>query len=275
MSIIEAIVLGLVQGLTEFIPISSTAHLEIVPMLLGWGDPGAAASAVIQFGTLLAAIIYFWRDIVRLIAGFFRGLVSRRPLADTDSREAWLVIIGTIPIVLLGLLLKKHIESTFRGLWIVSTMVIVVAILMLLAERFAKRAQLRSFEQLTVVDAIAVGLGQCIALIPGSSRSGSTIMTALFRRIDRPTAARYSFLLSIPAVGGAGVLELLHERSHLASLGWTSIVIAIVVAFVSGYASIWFLMRYLKQHTTHVFIWYRLALGVLMFALLFSGFLQS
>ncbi|MCU1350012.1 MAG: pyrophosphate phosphatase [Acidobacteria bacterium] len=274
MTIIQAIVLGLVQGLTEFIPISSTAHLEIVPVLLGWGDPGAAASAVIQFGTLLAAIIYFWRDLVRLVAGFFRGLLTRRILADTDSREAWLVIIGTIPIVVFGLLFKKHIESTLRGLWIVSTMVVVVAILMLIAEWYAKRAQLRSFEQLTIGDAIAIGLGQCLALIPGSSRSGTTIMTALFRRIDRPTAARYSFLLSIPAVGGAGVLELIKERHQLASLGWLSIAVAIVVAFASGYWAIWFLMRYLKQHTTHVFIWYRLALGVVMFALLFSGYVK-
>src|SRR3954464_13237741 len=138
MTIIEAIVLGLVQGLTEFIPISSTAHLLIVPEVLGWGDPGAAASAVIQFGTLLAAIIYFFRDIVRLIAGFFRGLISRRPLADTDSREAWLVVIGTIPIVILGLLLKKQIVSTFRGLWVVTAMVIIVAILMQLAELYAR-----------------------------------------------------------------------------------------------------------------------------------------
>src|SRR6266850_7741586 len=147
MNLAEAIILGLVQGLTEFIPISSTAHLEIVPVLLGWGDPGAAASAVIQFGTWLAAVIYFFRDIVRLVAGFFRGLINRRPLADVDSREAWLVIIGTIPIVVLGLLLKKHIESTFRGLWIVTTMVIVVAILMLLAEGYAKRRQLRGFDR--------------------------------------------------------------------------------------------------------------------------------
>src|ERR1044071_10018850 len=145
MSIIEAIVLGLVQGLTEFIPIASAAELEIVPVLLGWGDPGAAASAVIQFGTLLAAIIYFFRDIVRLVAGFFRGLVNRHPLADVDSREAWLVVIGTIPIVILGLLLKKHIESTFRGLWVVTTMVIFVAVLMQIGELFAKRAQLRQF----------------------------------------------------------------------------------------------------------------------------------
>src|SRR5882762_1153264 len=274
MTITEAIILGLVQGLTEFIPISSTAHLLIVPSVLGWGDPGAAVSAVIQFGTLLAAIIYFFGDNVRLIGGFFRGLVTRRPLADVDSREAWLVVIGTIPIVVLGLLLKKHIESTFRGLWVVTTMVIVVAILMLLAEGYAKRRQLREFEQLNVTDAVAIGAGQCLALIPGSSRSGSTIMAALFRGIDRPTAARYSFLLSIPAVGAAGFLELFKERHHLGELGWTSIVVAIVVAFISGYASIWFLLRYLKTHTMHIFIYYRLALGAVMIALLLGGVLH-
>jgi undecaprenyl-diphosphatase len=268
-------VLGIVQGLTEFIPVSSTAHLEIVPVLLGWGDPGAAASAVIQFGTWMAALIYFAQDIVRLTRGFFRGLITRRPLNDTDSREAWLVIIGTIPIVVLGLLLKKHIESTFRGLWVITTMVIAVAILMELAEAFARRAKLKEFEQMTVMDAVVIGLGQCLALIPGSSRSGSTIMPALFRRIDRPTAARYSFLLSIPAVGGAGFLELFKERHHLAALGWTPILISIVVAFIFGYASIWFLMRYLRTHTTHVFIYYRFALGAVMIALLAGGYLRS
>ena len=274
MSIIEAIVLGLVQGLTEFIPVSSTAHLEIVPTLMGWGDPGAAFSAVIQIGTLLAAIIYFFRDIVRLMAGLFRGLATRRPLADVDSREAWLVIIGTIPIVILGLLLKKHIESTFRSLWVVSTMVIVVAVLLLIAEMYAKRRKLKDFDSMTVGDGVAIGLGQCLALIPGSSRSGSTIMTALLRGIDRPTAARYSFLLSIPAVGGAAVFELLKERHALATIGWTQVMVAIVVAFLSGYASIWFLIRYLRTHTTTVFIYYRFALGALMFALLASGYLK-
>ena len=274
MSIIEAIVLGLVQGLTEFIPVSSTAHLEIVPVLLGWGDPGAAASAVIQFGTWIAALIYFAKDIIRLIGGFFRGLSTRRILTDTDSREAWLVIIGTIPIVILGLALKKHIESTFRGLWIVTTMVIVVAVLMLLAEIYAKRAQLKQFEEMNVGDAVAVGLGQCLALIPGSSRSGSTIMAALFRRIDRPTAARYSFLLSLPAVGAAGFLELFKERHHLGELGWTSIAVSIVVAFISGYASIWFLIRYLRTHTTLIFVWYRFVLGAVMIGLLVSGLIR-
>lgn len=275
MNIVEAIVLGLVQGLTEFIPVSSTAHLEIVPVLLGWGDPGAAASAVIQFGTWIAAVLYFFRDIVRLIAGFFRGLVNRHPLTDVDSREAWLVVIGTIPIVVLGLVLKKHIESTFRSLWVIATMVIVVAILMEIAERYAQRRRLREFDEMNVRDGVAIGLGQCLALIPGSSRSGSTIMAAVFRGIDRPTAARYSFLLSIPAVGGAGFLELFKERHHLASLGWTPILISIAVAFVSGYASIWFLLRYLRTHTTRVFIWYRLVLGVVMIALLASGWLKA
>ena len=275
MTITEAIVLGLVQGLTEFIPVSSTAHLLIVPSVLGWGDPGAAVSAVIQFGTLLAAIIYFFRDVIRLIGGFFRGLMTRRPLADVDSREAWLVVIGTIPIVVLGLLFKKHIESTFRGLWIVTTMVIVVAILMQVAEAYAKRRQMRGFDDMTVTDAVAIGLGQCLALIPGSSRSGSTIMPAIFRGIDRPTAARYSFLLSIPAVGGAGFLELFKERHALGALGWPPIIVAIVVAFISGYASIWFLIRYLRTHTTHVFIYYRYVLGAAMIAMLMTGYLKG
>ena len=271
MTIIQAIVLGLVQGLPEFIPISSTGHLEIIPILLGWGDPGAAASAVIQFGTWFAALAYFWRDCVRLAAGFFRGLFTRKIFSDPDSRDAWLVIIGTVPIVLLGLLLKHQIESTFRGLWVVTTMVIVVAILMWIAEGFARRGQLKTFEELTIGDAVAVGLGQCLALVPGSSRSGSTIMVALFRKIDRAAAARYSFLLSIPAIGGAGLLQLVKEREHLAALGWTSIAVAIIVAFVSGYASIWFLLRYLRTHTTMVFIYYRLVLGVVMIALLLIG----
>jgi len=274
MSIIEAIVLGLVQGLTEFIPVSSTAHLEIVPVLLGWGDPGAAFSAVIQFGTWIAAVIYFARDIVRLVGGFFRGLAARKIFADTDSREAWLVIIGSIPIAVLGLIFKKHIESTLRSLWIVTAMVIIVAILLLVAEAWASKRQLRSFDELNINDALAVGFGQCLALIPGSSRSGSTIMAALFRSIDRPTAARYSFLLSLPAVGAAGFLELFKERHHLAAIGWTPVVVGIVVAFISGFASIWFLIRYLKEHTTGVFIYYRFALGAVMIALLVSGYIK-
>ncbi len=229
MSILEAIVLGLVQGLTEFIPISSTGHLKIVPELLGWGDPGAAASAVIQFGTILAVIIYFFRDIVRLTKGFFRGLIARKPFGDRDSAEAWYVIIATIPIVVVGLLLKNQIETTFRGTWIVTFQLIFIAILMQVAERYAIKRGFRPVEDFNARDAAIIGLGQCISLIPGSSRSGSTIMTALFLRVSHEYAARFSFIMSIPAITGAGLLQLVSEREQLAAIGVTPIMVAIVV----------------------------------------------
>ena len=274
MSIIQAIVLGLVQGLTEFIPISSTGHLKIVPELLGWGDPGAAVSAVIQFGTILAVIIYFFRDLVRLTIGFFRGLAARKPFGDRDSAEAWYVIFATIPIVVIGLALKDVIETKFRSTWLVTFMLIFVAILMQVAEAFAKRRGFRPAEEFNLKDALAMGFGQCIALIPGASRSGSTIMSALFRRVSHEYAARFSFIMSIPAITAAGILELISEREHLAGIGTTPIVVAIVVAFVSGWASIYFLLRYLRRNTTHIFIYYRYALGAIMVALLASGYLK-
>ena len=274
MSIIEAIVLGLVQGLTEFIPISSTGHLKIVPELLGWKDPGAAASAVIQFGTILAVFIYFFRDVVRLTVGFFRGLASRNVFGDPDSREAWFVIISTIPIVIAGVVLKHHIETTFRSTWVVTFMLVFVAVLMQVAELYAKRRGFRPASDFNMRDAIAMGLGQCIALVPGASRSGSTIMTALFRRVTHEYAARFSFIMSIPAITGAGVFELISERDHLATIGVLPMVIAIAVAFVSGWASIFFLLRYLRTHTTHIFIYYRYALGAIMAALLLGGYIR-
>jgi undecaprenyl-diphosphatase len=268
MSILEAIVLGVVQGLTEFIPISSTGHLKIVPELLGWGDPGAAASAVIQFGTILAVIIYFFRDIVRLTAGFFRGLATRRPFADPDSREAWYVIFATIPIVILGVLLEDLIEGVFRSTWVVTFQLISIAVLMQVAEAYARRRGFRPREEFNSKDAWIIGFGQCIALIPGSSRSGSTIMTALFRRVPHDLAARFSFVMSIPAITAAGVYELISEREHLATIGTVPIVVSIIVAFLSGWASIWFLLRYLRTHTTHVFIYYRYVLGAILTVLL-------
>ena len=274
MSIIEAIVLGLVQGLTEFIPISSTAHLKIVPELLGWGDPGAAFSAVIQFGTVIAAIIYFARDIVRLAIGFFRGLFSRTMMNDPDFADAIYVVLGTIPIVILGLLLKKTIETTFRSTWLVTFMIVFVALLMQLSERYATRRGFRDERDFNAKDAITIGLGQCLALIPGASRSGSTLMSAFFRRVPREKAARYSFIMSLPAITAAGFLELFSEKEHLATMGKAPIVIAIVVAFISGWASIWFLLRYLRTHSTHVFIYYRYALGVVMIALLVTGIIH-
>jgi undecaprenyl-diphosphatase len=274
MSTIEAIVLGLVQGLTEFIPISSTGHLKIVPELLGWGDPGAAASAVIQFGTILAVIIYFFRDIIRLTVGFFRGLIARKPFGDPDSREAWFVIIATVPIIVLGVLLKDLIHGVFRSTWVVTFQLISIAILMQVAEAYARRRGFRPREDFDAKDAAIMGLGQCIALIPGSSRSGSTLMTALFRRIPHDYAARFSFIMSIPAITAAGLYELVSEREHLATIGMQPMIIAIVVAFVSGWASIYFLLRYLRTHTTHVFIYYRYVLGAVLAILLITGYVK-
>jgi len=274
MSILQAIVLGLVQGLSEFIPISSTGHLKLVPELLGWGDPGAPVSAVIQFGTILAVIIYFAKDILRLIVGFVRGLVRRQIFSDPDSREAWYVIFGTIPIIIIGLLLKHQIETVFRSTWIMAFQLIFIAILMQVAEKYALARGVRAAEDFNAKDAWVIGLGQCIALIPGSSRSGSTIMTALFRRIPHATAARFSFIMSIPAITAAGLLELISERDQLAVIGWSPIVVAIIVAFISGILSIHYLLRYLRTHTTHVFIYYRYVLGAVMVVLLFTGYLK-
>ena len=271
MSIIEAIVLGLVQGLTEFIPISSTGHLKLVPELLGWGDPGAAFSAVIQFGTILAVIIYFARDIVRLTVGFFRGLITRRPFADPDSREAWYVIFATIPIVVLGVLLKHLIEGVFRSTWVVTFQLVFIAVLMQVAEAYAKRRGFREREDFNVKDAWWMGFGQCIALIPGSSRSGSTIMTALFRRVPHDYAARFSFVMSIPAITAAGVFQMFDSKDELASIGMTPILIGIAVAFVSGWLSIYFLLRYLRTHTTHVFIYYRYIVGAALAVMLLTS----
>jgi len=272
-SILEAIVLGLVQGLTEFIPISSTAHLKIVPVLLGWGDPGAAASAVIQLGTVAAVIIYFFRDIVRIALAWFRGLVIGKPFAHEDSRLGWYIIIGSIPIVVLGILFKNFIETTARSLWIIAFSLVFVAVLLMIAEKYAARFEARTIQDLNMRDAVAIGFGQAMALIPGMSRSGSTIMTSLFRKFTREAAARFSFLLSIPAITGAALFQMREQWDHLGTVGWTPILVATVVAFASGWASIWFLLRYLRTHTTAVFIWYRIALAVVLAGLLAAGVL--
>lgn len=275
MTILQAIVLGLVQGLTEFIPISSTAHLRIVPALLGWRDPGAAASAVIQLGTLLAVIVYFFRDLVRMTIGFFRGLAKRQPFTDPDSRLAWYVIIGTIPVSVFGLLFKDFIEGGARNLWLIAGSLIFIAILLIIAEARVARMTLRPIEEVTLGDAIAVGFGQAMALIPGMSRSGSTMMVGLFRGQSHAAAARFSFLLSVPAILLSGLFELFAERDHLAAVGWAAIAVSVVVSAVSGWASIYFLLRYLKTHTTSIFIYYRIALGIIILGLLAGGMLQA
>lgn len=271
MSIVEAIVLGLVQGLTEFIPISSSAHLRIVPALLGWEDAGAAATAVIQLGTLLAVIVYFFRDLVAVARGCVKLVTGRR--TDADARLALYLIVGSLPVVFFGLVFKDFIETGARNLWVVTSTLIGIAILLIAAERYAARRKGRGEDEVTMGDAVAIGFGQALALVPGSSRSGSTIMVGLFRGLSHSAAARFSFLLSVPAIFGSGLFEFVAEREHLAGLGWMPILVATVVSFITGWASIYFLIWYLRTHTTAIFIYYRIALGIVMAVLLATGYL--
>ena len=267
MTLWQAIVLGVVQGLTEFLPISSTAHLRIVPALLGWDDPGAAFTAVIQLGTLVAVLAYFRHDIVSIVQGLFRG-----------EMLGWMIAVGTVPVVVLGLLFKHNIETNLRSLYVIAFAMIGLAVVLALAELVERRRKLlRGMEQVGWLDAIVVGCAQAVALIPGSSRSGCTITGALFCGLDRETAARFSFLLSLPAVFAAGVFELIKARHELLATQQhvLDLAVATFVSLVVGYASIAFLLGYLKKHTTWLFIIYRLALGGILLALLLGGKLSA
>jgi undecaprenyl-diphosphatase len=282
LDLLEALVLGIVQGLTEFLPISSSAHLRIVPAILGWNDPGAAFTAVIQIGTLAAVLAYFRRDIVRIGLAWSKGLSSGKPLADVDARMGWMMIVGTVPIVVCGLLFKDAIETTLRSLYVVAGALIVLALLLAAAEMYMKaRAKAgkhqKLLDEITWPEAIAIGLAQTMALVPGSSRSGVTITAGLFAGLSRDTAARFSFLLSLPSVLAAGVYQLYSEREAL--LGSQENIVALAVAtlaaLISGYASIAFLLYYLKTRTTFVFVFYRIALGCLILYWLASGSLAA
>ncbi|HYO67077.1 MAG TPA: undecaprenyl-diphosphate phosphatase [Archangium sp.] len=272
MSLLQAIVLGLVQGLTEFLPISSTAHLRIVPELLGWPDPGAAYSAVIQLGTVAAVLIYFRHDIVTLLRAFFQGLVRRQPFATTDSRLAWFVLIGTLPIGICGLAFKKTIEGSLRSLYVISGSLIVLALILFVVERLASHK--RTLDDMRWRDGLIVGLWQALALIPGSSRSGTTITGALSLGLRREDAARYSFLLSIPATSLAGIFELQHLLEATERPSTMALVTGTLVAFASGWAAIAWLLSYLRKRSTLIFIVYRVVLGVVLLVLLNQGFLR-
>src|ERR1051325_19728 len=292
MTILQAIILGIVQGLTEFIPISSTAHLVFAARLIGLYDGVGAALkaeqttatiAVIQLGTLLAVVIYFARDIIGITRAFVRdhvALLRGRRRVDGSvqlSHEAWLgwlVILGSIPVAAVGLLFKHQIEGTFtKNLWVIAIMMIAVAVLLTIAEAVGKKQ--RSMEQLGITDALAVGWAQVLALIPGSSRSGSTIMGGLFAGLTRETAARFSFLLSIPAIAASGLLELKEAVNKLPDGSYLPLIIATIVSGVIGYASIWFLLRYLRTHSTGVFIVYRFVLGAVILIALIGGYISA
>ena len=267
----EAIVLGIVQGLTEFLPISSSAHLRIVGEWIGQSDPGATFTAISQLGTETAVLIYFWRDIVRIIQRWFGSLRGSVPRNDPDARMGWLIIIGSVPIVLLGFFLQSLIRDQFRSLWIVATTLIVFGVLLGLADILGRNA--KTLEQLNMRDGVVYGFAQALALIPGVSRSGGTITAGRLMGYDRPSAARYSFLLAVPAVFGSGFYELYSalKDDGTASTPWVPTIIATVIAFGVGYAVIAWLMRYIQTKSFLPFVVYRIGLGTLLVMLLLFG----
>ncbi|WP_373047421.1 undecaprenyl-diphosphatase UppP [Vulgatibacter sp.] len=276
MTLLESIILGIVQGLTEFLPISSTAHLRVIPALLGWNDPGAAFSAVIQIGTVLAVLVYFRKDLAEIIRGVFRGLKAGKPLQDPDARLGFYICAGSVPIVVAGLLFQQAIKTELRSLYVIAGALVVVGVLMGIADRFAgKRAgPTEGNRSITLADALLVGTAQMFALIPGVSRSGSTIAAGLLRGLDRAEAARFSFLLSIPAISGAGLKELLElYQAGISSDGVLTLVAGTVVSFVVGYAAIAGLIAFLKKRSVMVFVAYRIGLAVLLLGLLGAGIL--
>ncbi len=268
--IIQAVVFGLIQGLTEFIPISSTAHLRVIPALLSWGDKGAAFTAVIQMGTLLATFVYFKTDILDLTKGFINAIKNKKDFfKNPNSRIFILIIIGTIPISLAGVIFKKFIENEARGLYIISASLILLAIILFIAEKVSVHK--KDFTEITIKDGIIIGLAQALSLIPGSSRSGVTITAGLLCGLKRDVAARFSFLLSIPAITLSGFYELYTERTILLNENFLSLIIATFVSGVIGYLSIAFLLNYLKTKSNLLFIIYRIIIGILILLLLSTG----
>jgi len=269
----EAIILGLVQGLTEFLPVSSSAHLRIVGEFLPSAeDPGAAFTAITQIGTEAAVIVFFWRDIVRIIGAWFKALFGRIPRNDPDARLGWLIIIGSIPIVVLGLLFQDQIETVFRSLWLVAGMLILFGVLLGIADHIG--AKRRRLQDITVPHGIIYGFAQALALIPGVSRSGGTITAGLLMGYERSAAARYAFLLAIPAVFGSGFYQLFKswDEPGVFTLGETAI--ATIVAFLVALGVIAFFMNWISKHSFLPFVVYRVALGSTILVLLSTGVLQ-
>jgi undecaprenyl-diphosphatase len=280
-SFLHAIIYGLIQGLTEFIPISSTAHLTIAGRLMGdikSDDEWTAFIAVIQLGTLIAVILYFWSDIIKIVRGFVvanLAIAKKRKIDPSDrdyARLGWLIVMGTLPVAVFGLALKKVIEGPFtKDLRVIAGGLIGLAIVLAIAEVVG--SQRRDMRNLKLADALAVGFAQVLSLIPGSSRSGTTITGGLFSGLTRETAARFSFLLSIPAIAASGLLEL-PKALRSVNTSWSAVAVATIVSAVSGYLAIAFLLKFLKTHTTFAFVGYRIALGLVLIALLITGRMQ-
>jgi undecaprenyl-diphosphatase len=267
-STLEAIVLGIVQGLTEFLPISSTAHLRIVPAFVGWKDPGAAFTAVVQLGTMAAVLIYFRHDLWRIARTWFLSLRRPELRGELDARMGWYIGLGTIPIAVFGLLFKDQIETGARDLYLIGAMLIVAGLVLFAVDITSRRD--RDLTTLNSRDATIIGVAQAAALIPGVSRSGATMSAGLFLGLDRESAARYSFLLSVPAVVLSGLFEL-RKIGDPGGAAAVPTILATILAFVVGYASIAFLLRWLVRHNLSVFVAYRVLLGALVIGLTAAG----
>jgi undecaprenyl-diphosphatase len=271
---LQALILGIIQGLTEYIPVSSTAHLILVPWLLGWNfsqDTKFVFDILVQWGTLLGVTIYFWRDIVAIVRAVIQGLLQRKPLGTLDARIGWLVVIATVPAVIGGLLFKKYVEQLYSLYIVIAIVLILGGFLMLAAERWGKRQ--RGVEKMTIIDSIIIGVWQVLALIPGISRSSATISGAMLRDFNREDAARFSFLMSIPALLGAGVValkDLFSVPGLLASLA-APLVVGFIAAAISGYFSIRWLLGYLKSRPLNRFVFYRFAFGALCIIVILLG----
>ncbi|GAA2393117.1 undecaprenyl-diphosphate phosphatase [Streptomyces glaucosporus] len=279
MSWFEALILGLVQGLTEFLPVSSSAHLRLTAVFAGWEDPGAAFTAVTQIGTETAVLIYFRKDIARIVSAWFRSLYDGRARRDPDARMGWLVIVGSIPIGVLGLTLKDQIEGPFRDLRLIATTLIVLGVVLGVADRLAARdassgrhramRERKSLDHLSVRDGLLYGMAQAMALVPGVSRSGATISGGLFMGYSREAAARYSFLLAIPAVLASGLFELTEiGEGHVS---WGPTLLATGLAFLVAYAVIAWFMRFISTKSFMPFVVYRILLGLLILGLVATG----
>lgn len=281
MNLLEAIVLGIVQGLTEFLPISSTGHLTLAGKLMNLisedhPEQWTAFIAVIQLGTMLAVLIYFWKDLMNIIKDFVHDNIFK-PVKYSEqslnSKLGWLIIIGTIPVVIIGLTFKDAIEGALtKNLFVIAASLIVLALILALAEKIAKFK--KSLGDITILDSLVIGIAQAISLIPGSSRSGTTITAGLFVGLNREAAARFSFLLSVPAVLASGVLQLYEALKFIDHNMALNIIVATIVSGISGYLAIDFLLKYLKKNSTFIFIFYRIALGIFILILLFNNIIQ-
>ncbi len=266
---LQAVLLGILQGLTEFLPISSSAHLRIVPEVLGWGDPGAAFTAVVQIGTEVAVVLFFWRDIWRIARTWVRSLTQPAARAEPDARLGWFIIVGSMPIVVLGVLFRDQIETSARSLWLVGTMLVVFGVVLGVADRVGSKR--KAIGDLGWRDALLYGAAQSMALVPGVSRSGATISMGLFLGYTREAATRYAFLLAIPAVVGAGLFQLPEIPGGDNAYGPGPTALATLVAFAVGYATIALLLRWVSTRSYLPFVVYRIALGSAVLAGLATG----